>query len=448
MMDPAQEEPRVLYRFLSSEKETEAEMENLAKAVAYSYKKGEIGRTAARELYGTLLRGSVTRMEGYAACAYSHFLNHGLGLRAGKEYELDLSDMGNLFHQSLDTFFRNIRDHGKDFRTITDAERRTLVRKAVEEVSAKYRNTIMKSSARNAYLEKKVERITDRTVRALIYQIRKGDFEPEEFEVDVSTRIPLKDGEALNLRGRIDRMDVFEDEDKVYVKIMDYKSGSTSFDLALLYHGLQLQLVVYMDAALKMQENRHPGKQAVPAGIFYYHIDDPVIDREDGMTDEEIEAGILRRLRMNGLVNSSLDVIRHMDRDIEKESDVIPVALKDGYVQEVKSSVAGGKRFARLADFVNGQLKTMGGEILDGNVAVNPYKQGNRTACDYCPYHSVCGFDLKTDGYGFRRFRPMKAEEIWKEIDPEESDENETEEQESGNRKPEPGRRKDGKEKM
>lgn len=178
MMDPAQEEPRVLYRFLSSEKETEAEMENLAKAVAYSYKKGEIGRTAARELYGTLLRGSVTRMEGYAACAYSHFLNHGLGLRAGKEYELDLSDMGNLFHQSLDTFFRNIRDHGKDFRTITDAERRTLVRKAVEEVSAKYRNTIMKSSARNAYLEKKVERITDRTVRALIYQIRKGDFEP------------------------------------------------------------------------------------------------------------------------------------------------------------------------------------------------------------------------------------------------------------------------------
>ena len=90
----------------------------------------------------------------------------------------------------------------------------------------------------------------------------------------------------------------------------------------------------------------------------------------------------------------------------------------------------------------------MGGEILDGNVAVNPYKQGNRTACDYCPYHSVCGFDLKTDGYGFRRFRPMKAEEIWKEIDPEESDENETEVQESGNRKPEPGRRKDGEEKM
>ena len=419
LMEPEHEPERELYRFLSSDEAKAGEMENLARAVSYSYKKGGIGRAAARELYGTLLRGSVTRMEGYAACAYAHFLNHGLGLRAGKEYELDLSDMGNLFHQSLDTFFRNVRDHGKDFRTITDAERRALVKRAVEEVSAKYRNTIMKSSARNAYLEKKVERITDRTVRALIYQIRKGDFEPEEFEVDVSTRIPLKGGEAVNLRGRIDRMDVFEDEDKIYVKIMDYKSGSTSFDLALLYHGLQLQLVVYMDAALKLQESRHPGKQAVPAGIFYYHIDDPVIDREDGMTDEEIEAGILRKLRMNGLVNSSLDVIRHMDREIEKESDVIPVALKDGYVQELKSSVAGGERFAHLTDYVNRKLTEMGEEILDGNVAVDPYKQGNRTACDYCPYHSVCGFDLKTDGYGFRRFKSMKAEEIWKEIDPE-----------------------------
>lgn len=249
LMDPENEKARELYSFLSSDEAKAKEMEDLAKAVAYSYKKGGIGRAAARELYGTLLRGSVTRMEGYAGCAYSHFLNHGLGLRAGREYELDLSDMGNLFHQSLDTFFRNVRDHGKDFRTITDAERRALVKRAVEEVSAKYRNTIMKSSARNAYLEKKVERITDRTVRALIYQIRKGDFEPEAFEVDVSTRIPLKDGEAVNLRGRIDRMDVFEDEDKIYVKIMDYKSGSTSFDLALLYHGLQLQLVVYMDAA-------------------------------------------------------------------------------------------------------------------------------------------------------------------------------------------------------
>ena len=394
-------------------------MEELAKACSYSYKETGIGRSAARALYGNVLNGSVTRIEGYAACAYAHFLRQGLELRERREYELDFSDMGNLFHRTIDLFFEAVKMQGKDFRSIEETERKAMVKTCVEQVTLEYRNTIMNSSARNAYLAKKVERIADRTIRALIYQIKKGDFEPEAFEVDVSTRIPLKGGEMLNLRGRIDRMDVFEDEDKVYVKIMDYKSGSTSFDLALLYHGLQLQLVVYMDAALGMEKRRYPKKEVVPAGIFYYHIDDPVIDREDGMTDEEIEAGILRKLRMNGLVNSSLDVIRHMDREIAKESDVIPVALKDGYVQELKSSVAGGERFAHLTDYVNRKLTEMGEEILDGNVAVDPYKQGNRTACDYCPYHSVCGFDLKTDGYGFRRFKSMKAEEIWKEIDPE-----------------------------
>ena len=206
---------------------------------------------------------------------------------------------------------------------------------------------------------------------------------------------------------------------------MDYKSGSTSFDLSLLYRGLQLQLVVYLDAAMDLLKRRNPGKQVEPAGIFYYHIADPSVEREEGMTEEDAEAAILRKLRMNGLANSNLEVIRHMDKEIETESDVIPVALKNGILQEAKSSAAGGKRFSRLTGFVKDSLIRMGEEILDGETAVNPYKQGNRTACDYCPYHSICGFDLKTKGYGFRRFRPMKAEEIWKEIEGEEEEDGE-----------------------
>ncbi len=415
-----------LYRYLARNGNKMDEMERLAEASAYAYEESGIGREAAKELYGHILNGSVTRMEGYAACAYAHFLSHGLELKKRREYELDLSDMGNLFHRSIDLFFSEVRERGMDFREIGEKERRKLVKTIVDQVAYEYRNTIMKSSARNSYLEKKVERITDRTIRALIYQIQKGDFEPEEFEVDVTTRIPLRGGEALNLRGRIDRLDTFEDEDHVYVKIMDYKSGSTSFDLALLYHGLQLQLVVYMDAALQMERLKKPGKEAVPAGIFYYHIDDPVVERPESGGEEAVEAEILRKLRMNGLVNSNLDVIAHMDREIVKESDVIPVAMKDGYIAEARSSVAGGDRFKNLSGFVNKSLKAMGEEILDGNTAVNPYKQGQRTACDYCPYHSICGFDLKTQGFGFRKFRPMKPEQIWTEIEAAENKEQQT----------------------
>lgn len=119
---------------------------------------------------------------------------------------------------------------------------------------------------------------------------------------------------------------------------------------------------------------------------------------------------------MNGLVNSSLDAIGHLDREIQTESQVIPVAMKNGLIQEARSSVAGGERFEHLRKFVRGKLKEEGKQILAGDIDIAPYRQGSRTACDYCPYHSVCGFELKTDGYAYRKFKSLKPEEIWQEI--------------------------------
>lgn len=409
--------------FLLSENHKE-EGKKLAEASFYAYEQKGIGKLAAKALYGSVLSGSVTRMEQYASCAYAHFLNYGLELMERQEYELAAMDIGNLFHDSIDLCFTRMKEEGKDFRNLSGEERQALVRECVNRVTEEYGNTILKSSARNAYLAGKVERITDRTVWALTEQLKKGDFVPVGFEVSFSAadhlkamRIPLSKDEAIHLRGRIDRMDLCEDEEAVYVKIIDYKSGSTSFDLTALYYGLQLQLVVYMDAALEMEERRQTEKPVVPAGIFYYNINDPIIDKEGEMTEEEINGRMLKQLRMNGLVNSDLNVISHLDREIETESDVIPVAMKNGIITEARSSVAGGRRFSALRRFAKEKLKSEGREILDGFLDVNPYKQGNKSACDYCPYHAVCGFDLKTEGYGYRRFKALKSEEIWPEIE-------------------------------
>lgn len=399
-------------------------VEKLTDAAFFVYEDKGIGREAARALYGQNLQGSVTRLEQFAACAYAHFLKYGLELMERQEYQLEAVDMGNLFHQSLDQCFEVIHENGLDWSNITEEERKKLVKKCVDQVTAQYGNTIMSSSARNTYLAKRVERITDRTIWALAEQVKKGDFVPSGFEVSFSAidnlkamKIRLSEDEELLLKGRIDRLDLCEDEKHVYVKIIDYKSGNTSFDLAALYYGLQLQLVVYMDAVLEMEERKHPEKTAVPAGIFYYNIKDPMVKKEGEMTPEEIEKQILKQLRMNGLVNSDLEVIHHLDREIQKESDVIPVAVKDGYVQEAKSSVARQKRFDALRRYVGSRLKRSGQSILKGENGLLPYKDGDRTACDYCPYHAVCGFDTKTAGYGFRRLRSMKPEEVWQEIE-------------------------------
>lgn len=419
-----------LYKWFFSDKNWKDQVRQLTEAAFTSYEERGIGKAAARALYGSILQGSVTRLEQYASCAYAHFLKYGLELMERQEYEVAASDMGNLFHQSIELCFQSAREQKIDWSNLGEEERHSLVRQCVEQVAEQYGNTILKSSARNAYLADRIERITDRTIWALAEQIKKGDFVPAGFEVSFSAidnlkamKISLSEDEELHLKGRIDRLDLCEDEHHVYVKIIDYKSGNTSFDLAALYYGLQLQLVVYMDAALEREEKRHPGKEAVPAGMFYYHIQDPVVDWEPEEDEETIEEKILKKLRMSGLVDSDLEVIRHMDREIETESQVIPVAMKDGLIVEAKSSVASRKRFKALTEYVHQKLKTAGQEILSGNIAVNPYKQGNRTGCDYCPYHAVCGFDRKTAGYGYRRLRSLKTEDIWQEIEGQEEEE-------------------------
>ena len=420
-----------LYRYFYCSDGHREKVKQLVDAAFYSYEERGIGRAAARALYGQSLQGSVTRLEQFASCAYAHFLKYGLELMERQEYELAAVDMGNLFHQSIDRCFAVMKERKQDWRGLTEEGRKQLVKECVARVTKEYGNTIMASSARNAYLAGRVERITDRTIWALAEQVKKGDFEPAGFEVSFSAidnlkamRIRLSEDEELMLRGRIDRMDLCEDGEHVYVKIIDYKSGTTAFDLAALYYGLQLQLVVYMDAAVEMEERNHPDKEVVPAGIFYYHINDPLADRQEGMTVEEIEKQILRQLRMDGLVNSELDIISHLDRDIQKESDVIPVAIKDGYVQESRSSVASTRRFEDLRRFVNHKLREAGQDILKGNIDLKPYKQTARTACDYCPYHAVCGFDTKTAGYGYRRLAGLKPEDIWAQISPVEEEEN------------------------
>ncbi|MCI9560060.1 MAG: helicase-exonuclease AddAB subunit AddB [Lachnospiraceae bacterium] len=412
-----------LFRWFLHSKEHGEEAKRLAEAAFTRYERQGLGHAVARALYGNILSGSVTRLEQYAACAYAHFLQYGLELVQRRRYELAAADMGNLFHSSIDLCFRRMREEGRDWRTISDTERSGLVHSCVEQVTAEYGNTIMGSSARNAYLAKRVEHITQRTVWALQQQIKKGDFSPAGFEVSFSAadnleamKIPLSADEALHLRGRIDRLDLCEDGQQVYVKIIDYKSGSTRFDLAAIYYGLQLQLVVYMDAVMEMTQRNFPDKEVIPAGILYYNISDPLVEREGQPDEKAVNEEILRKLRMNGLINSELEAVRHLDHTIETQSDIIPVVLKNGEVEKGRSSVANRERFDQLRKYVHKKVKDAGQEILDGEVGVEPYKSGPKTACDYCPYHSVCGFDKKISGYDYRRLKGKRAEEIWEEL--------------------------------
>ena len=377
----------------------------------------------ARELYGEVLENSVTRLEQFASCAFAHFASYGLQLQEREEYKVKSADIGNIFHRALEVFSRKLERSEYNWFTIPEEAREKLVEDSVEETVEVYGSRVFFSNERSRYVIQRIKRILRRSVWALHEQVRAGRFVPSSFEVSFTAaenldavNIALSEKEKMRLKGRIDRVDVCEEEDQVYVKVVDYKSGNTSFDLVALYYGLQLQLVVYLNAALEMEKRMHPGKEIIPAGIFYYRLKDPLLESDHEQTPEEINQELLKKLRPEGLVNDDPAIVERMDADFVKNSQVIPVGRKADGSWTAASSVANTQQLQELSGFVQKKLERLGKEILGGKIQAKPYKRKKNTACDYCAYSDLCGFDRKIPGNAYRQLQELPKKEMWKKI--------------------------------
>ena len=255
------------------------------------------------------------------------------------------------------------------------------------------------------------------------YQLKKGSFLPENVEISFNTAenlesmdIALSKEEKMRLRGRIDRIDTYEEGGNVYVKVIDYKSGNKKFHLAALYYGLQLQLVVYMNAAMEMEKKKNPGKKVIPAALLYYHVADPVVKSDGGMTKEELDMQLKQELRMTGIVNKNDTIITCLDREFTDKSDILPLERKKDGTLSVKSSVISEEELQEISRYVNLKIKEIGSEIMEGKIGANPCLHGKESACDYCSFRSVCGFDARIPGYHYRQLEELKEEEAMEKI--------------------------------
>ena len=394
---------------------SESFVQKLTDAAFKHYEDRPLAKNIALALYGASLENSVSRLEKFASCCYAHFLRYGLGLSERNDFDFDTSDLGNVFHEVLEKYTSEIIRRDISWKDFSKEESDKILNQALTECIDAYGETILLSNARNEFMAERIKRILTRTVDTLKYQISKGNFEPAHVEMDFrevgkieEINIALTEDEkhniieSMKLHGRIDRIDLCEDSDHVYVKVTDFKSGGKKLSLASLYYGLQLQLVMYMNVAAAAAKKNSGGKEVVPAAILYYHVEDPMVKGSADLQPDVINDEIIKELRTTGLVNENREIINMLDSSIDGTSDVIPVGFtKSGDITAASSTVT-SEDYSTITRYVDKKIREFGKDILNGDIKVNPYEMSSRDACKYCSYKGICGYDEKIPGYSKR----------------------------------------------
>lgn len=390
---------------------------DITEAAFSEYMAVPLSKEITELLYSSVLKASVSRMEMYAGCAYSFFLQYGMQLKENDDFDFKSSDLGNIYHGVLDTFSGILEKEGTSWADFDPKEGKSLVERAVREYCENYEQGMLKEDERSAYTVSKITKMMQRTIETLQFQLKRGKFLVSEHEKPFERKLDFEGGSLL-LRGKIDRIDLYEEGGRLYVKVVDYKSGKHDLDVTDIYYGLNEQLVVYMAEALKREKELHPGKEVLPSAMLYYTIDNPMVNVADLNKSETPDEKILKDLRPNGIIENSAENCDNLDTGFEGTSLAIPVSkTNSGAIAKTSlRNLASSEEIAHMTGFVENLIKKMAAEIKNGNITASPYVRGDRSACDFCSFHGICRFDDKFPGFKSRDASGEDPEEIRKKI--------------------------------
>ncbi|MDM8131575.1 helicase-exonuclease AddAB subunit AddB [Clostridium butyricum] len=416
---------REVYKWYKDSPEYENKVKNIFKGLDYSNLKNHVNKNNLRELYANedgKLMFSVSRLEKYAECPFSYFVQYGLKAKNRKIYEFTPPDLGSFVHDILDLFTNRVKKEGILWSELNNERCKEIVSNLIDIRLSEQTNSILNSSKRFKYLSQRFKRVISKSVTVMAEQIGKGEFEVFKTEFDFgnyktgeAVMLNLQDDEKVYLQGRIDRIDTLDLDGQTYIRIIDYKTGAKKFDLNELYYGLQMQLLVYLDAIIKNSKYILE-KQVVPGAVLYFKVDDPIIKSKKEMTTEEVETEVLEELKLKGLVLKDAKVVKAMDRDIEGYSLVIPAAFKKDGDFKSTSDVVTEEEFTLLREYVNRKMISLCEDMLCGDIKIEPTKQANRSYCEYCNFSSICQFDTSIKDNKYKIVGKKSRTEIWDNI--------------------------------
>lgn len=373
----------------------------------------------SKELYTDVIQGSVSRMELFSACPFSHFARHGLKLKERQIFRLEAPDIGELFHGALKYIVETVMVGERSWDHMTKEEIERLAREAVELLAPKLASEILLSSNRHHYIKRKLEQIIKRASLILQEHAKASGFAPIGLELGFGPKqelppmkFSLRNGTKMELVGRIDRVDKAEDENGVYLRVIDYKSSTKDVNINEVYYGLALQMLTYLDIILLNSETLI-GSSADPAGVLYFHVHNPMVNTSKMLSLEELEEELMKKFKMNGLLLGEENIVRMMDQTLDTgDSQIIAAGIKkDGNLTK-RSKVASREEFDVLRRYVRNHYVKTGNAITDGSVEISPYKMKDRTPCTFCTFKAVCQFDETMEANEYRSLKSHPKEEI------------------------------------
>ena len=338
----------------------------------------------ARALYGRPVM-SVSRLETFAQCPYRHFIRYGLVPKEPMEPGVNRAELGTLYHEAAERFTRAVTAL-PDFPQVAPETCDALMDEAVAPLIVLWRQSPLGESARGEAIARRIGKTARRTARNIVTQFAGSRFRPMDSELVFGRdgiapiMLELADGTNAYLQGRIDRVDILDEGEK-RIRVIDYKSGAKRFDPTMAYYGLQLQLLLYLAAALA----QIPDSGA--AGFFYCRIADPTI-RSDARVKEEIERQLAKKLALAGVSLSDVEILR------AQGTQQAAMITRDGKPSAAhRASMTDENGMNAMVAFARRKAAQLAGDVYAGQIDNTPAALGAFIACGTCRYGSICGFD-------------------------------------------------------
>ncbi|MDE7220625.1 MAG: PD-(D/E)XK nuclease family protein, partial [Oscillospiraceae bacterium] len=346
-------------------------------------------------------------------------MQYGLRARERTPAGVDASQVGAFLHFILEHVTEAVTKRG-GFAQVEERELSRLTDRAVQAYMDEALPGFDKREERFKYLFRRLRKTVGTIISNVADEMAHSDFVPVAFELGFGegeamppVTVRMGDG-ALSVAGRVDRVDGWLEGGRMYLRVVDYKSGKKSFDLSDVRHGLNIQMLLYL-FALKQEGARVFGHEIVPAGVLYLPARDVLLSKPRSVDPEVLRTAMDKELRRSGLVLSQPEVLRAMEHSALEEPRFLPPSVGKG---GVTGGLATAEELGKLERYVNHLLEEIASEIHGGVIDADPcYTSESDNACIHCEFASACHF---TDGEGGDHrtpLRPIKPEEFWGQID-------------------------------